>query len=209
MLGKCVLVLPTHNYLKHKYIFLKIIIFYFYFTFYLFIYVFIIIVIVIIIIISCGGWIKKFQSDPIWSSGHNRCQQMLDLHGLSDLVTPSQPRRFLLPEYLPYAGIFHERGQPGLATHSSVNRVLAGKTTTTREPQRRSSTLFVPDPDSLVALLSSRCLYWRRSVSGGQQHRQHHLPPAVVGLHQVRPAGDKQRYHLATIISQNVLANGF
>ncbi|XP_051000093.1 activating molecule in BECN1-regulated autophagy protein 1 isoform X6 [Acomys russatus] len=36
------------------------------------------------------------------------------------------PRRFLLPEYLPYAGIFHERGQPGLATHSSVNRVLAG-----------------------------------------------------------------------------------
>lgn len=38
-------------------------------------------------------------------------------------------RRFLLPEYLPYAGIFHERGQPGLATHSSVNRVLAGKKT--------------------------------------------------------------------------------
>lgn len=37
-------------------------------------------------------------------------------------------RRFLLPEYLPYAGIFHhERGQPGLATHSSVNRVLAGR----------------------------------------------------------------------------------
>ncbi|XP_051477693.1 activating molecule in BECN1-regulated autophagy protein 1 isoform X4 [Apus apus] len=36
------------------------------------------------------------------------------------------PRRFLLTEYLPYAGIFHERGQPGLATHSSVNRVLAG-----------------------------------------------------------------------------------
>lgn len=36
-------------------------------------------------------------------------------------------RRFFLPEYLPYAGIFHERGQPGLATHSSVNRVLAGK----------------------------------------------------------------------------------
>ncbi|XP_078076552.1 activating molecule in BECN1-regulated autophagy protein 1-like isoform X2 [Mustelus asterias] len=36
------------------------------------------------------------------------------------------PRRFLLPEYLPYAGIFHERGQPGLATHSSVNRALAG-----------------------------------------------------------------------------------
>ncbi|XP_022617318.1 activating molecule in BECN1-regulated autophagy protein 1 isoform X3 [Seriola dumerili] len=36
------------------------------------------------------------------------------------------PRRFLLPEYLPYAGIFHERGQPGLATHSSVNRILAG-----------------------------------------------------------------------------------
>ncbi|XP_064780632.1 activating molecule in BECN1-regulated autophagy protein 1-like [Oncorhynchus masou masou] len=37
------------------------------------------------------------------------------------------PRRFLLPEYLPYVGIFHhERGQPGLATHSSVNRVLAG-----------------------------------------------------------------------------------
>lgn len=41
-------------------------------------------------------------------------------------------RRFLLPEYLPYAGIFHERGQPGLATHSSVNRVLAGKHTLTR-----------------------------------------------------------------------------
>ncbi|XP_051987541.1 activating molecule in BECN1-regulated autophagy protein 1A-like [Xyrauchen texanus] len=36
------------------------------------------------------------------------------------------PRRFLLPEFLPHAGIFHERGQPGLATHSSVNRVLAG-----------------------------------------------------------------------------------
>ncbi|CAN0426710.1 unnamed protein product [Lampetra fluviatilis] len=36
------------------------------------------------------------------------------------------PRRFLLPDYLPYAGIFHERGQPGLATHASVNRVLAG-----------------------------------------------------------------------------------
>nr|XP_023672907.1 activating molecule in BECN1-regulated autophagy protein 1 isoform X1 [Paramormyrops kingsleyae]XP_023672908.1 activating molecule in BECN1-regulated autophagy protein 1 isoform X1 [Paramormyrops kingsleyae] len=36
------------------------------------------------------------------------------------------PRRFLLPEYLPYAGIFHERGQSGLATHTSVNRVLAG-----------------------------------------------------------------------------------
>ncbi|XP_076847028.1 activating molecule in BECN1-regulated autophagy protein 1B [Brachyhypopomus gauderio] len=36
------------------------------------------------------------------------------------------PRRFLLPEYLPYAGIFHERGQSGLATHSSINRVLAG-----------------------------------------------------------------------------------
>ncbi|XP_067258308.1 activating molecule in BECN1-regulated autophagy protein 1A isoform X2 [Chanodichthys erythropterus] len=36
------------------------------------------------------------------------------------------PRRFLLPEFLPYSGIFHERGQPGLATHSSVNRVLAG-----------------------------------------------------------------------------------
>lgn len=35
------------------------------------------------------------------------------------------PRRSL-PEFLPYAGIFHERGQPGLATHSSVNRVLAG-----------------------------------------------------------------------------------
>uniref|UniRef100_A0A9J7XJB2 Autophagy/beclin-1 regulator 1a n=1 Tax=Cyprinus carpio carpio TaxID=630221 RepID=A0A9J7XJB2_CYPCA len=34
--------------------------------------------------------------------------------------------RFLLPEFLPYPGIFHERGQPGLATHSSVNRVLAG-----------------------------------------------------------------------------------
>uniref|UniRef100_A0A8C5EH94 Autophagy/beclin-1 regulator 1b n=1 Tax=Gouania willdenowi TaxID=441366 RepID=A0A8C5EH94_GOUWI len=36
------------------------------------------------------------------------------------------PRRFLLPEYLPYAGIFHERGQPSLATHSTVNRMLAG-----------------------------------------------------------------------------------
>ncbi|KTF83190.1 hypothetical protein cypCar_00007143 [Cyprinus carpio] len=34
--------------------------------------------------------------------------------------------RFLLPEYLPYAGLFHERGQSGLATHSSINRVLAG-----------------------------------------------------------------------------------
>ncbi|KAI7814942.1 activating molecule in BECN1-regulated autophagy protein 1, partial [Triplophysa rosa] len=34
--------------------------------------------------------------------------------------------QFLLPEFLPYAGIFHERGKQGLATHSSVNRVLAG-----------------------------------------------------------------------------------
>ncbi|XP_041965265.1 activating molecule in BECN1-regulated autophagy protein 1b isoform X1 [Alosa sapidissima] len=35
------------------------------------------------------------------------------------------PRRFLFPEYLPY-GIFHERSQGGVATHSSINRVLAG-----------------------------------------------------------------------------------
>lgn len=47
-------------------------------------------------------------------------------------------RRFLLPEYLPYAGIFHERGQPGLATHSSVNRVLAGK-----EAEKSSSFLCI------------------------------------------------------------------
>lgn len=48
---------------------------------------------------------------PLWFSSHS-CL--------------SSCSRFLLPEYLPYAGIFHERGQPGLATHSSVNRVLAG-----------------------------------------------------------------------------------
>uniref|UniRef100_UPI00358F59E5 activating molecule in BECN1-regulated autophagy protein 1 isoform X1 n=2 Tax=Myxine glutinosa TaxID=7769 RepID=UPI00358F59E5 len=35
------------------------------------------------------------------------------------------PRRFLLPDYFPYPGIFHERGQPGLPTHSSV-RVFTG-----------------------------------------------------------------------------------
>ncbi|KAL2093427.1 hypothetical protein ACEWY4_010739 [Coilia grayii] len=35
------------------------------------------------------------------------------------------PRRFLFPEYLPY-GIFHDRSQGGVATHSSINRVLAG-----------------------------------------------------------------------------------
>lgn len=117
---------------------------------------------------------------------------------LPDLVTPSSPRRFLLPEYLPYAGIFHERGQPGLATHSSVNRVLAGK----NEPPHVNLNLLLSwfslsGPP--VAPLSSRRLHRRRSVGGGQQHRQHHLPPAVVGLHQVRPAGDQQRYRCAVI----------
>lgn len=53
---------------------------------------------------------------PLWFSSHS-CL--------------SSRSRFLLPEYLPYAGIFHERGQPGLATHSSVNRVLAGMRTHT------------------------------------------------------------------------------
>lgn len=53
---------------------------------------------------------------PLWFSSHS-CW--------------SSRSRFLLPEYLPYAGIFHERGQPGLATHSSVNRVLAGMRTHT------------------------------------------------------------------------------
>lgn len=48
---------------------------------------------------------------------------------ISRVLSLFPSRRFLLPEYLPYAGIFHERGQPGLATHSSVNRVLAGKHT--------------------------------------------------------------------------------
>ncbi|KAF3855482.1 hypothetical protein F7725_023537 [Dissostichus mawsoni] len=54
------------------------------------------------------------------------------LRAMSSSDSPNPPSamdssdRFLLPEYLPYAGIFHERGQPGLATHSSVNRVLAG-----------------------------------------------------------------------------------
>ncbi|TRY85797.1 hypothetical protein DNTS_014598 [Danionella cerebrum] len=36
------------------------------------------------------------------------------------------PRSLHLPELLPYTGVFHERGQPVLATHSSVNMVLAG-----------------------------------------------------------------------------------
>lgn len=56
---------------------------------------------------------------PLWFSSHS-CL--------------SSCSRFLLPEYLPYAGIFHERGQPGLATHSSVNRVLAGMHTHTDTP---------------------------------------------------------------------------
>lgn len=71
--------------------------------------------------------------------------QMVPRPSFSDFPTlsPSLPRRFLLPEYLPYAGIFHERGQPGLATHSSVNRVLAGKTTLPHKPQRLLSALVV------------------------------------------------------------------
>lgn len=71
-------------------------------------------------------------------------------------------RRFLLPEYLPYAGIFHERGQPGLATHSSVNRVLAGKHTHTaskntsqvwKSPKSTSQTLIRFDACCLVVEL--------------------------------------------------------
>lgn len=54
---------------------------------------------------------------------------------ISRVLSLFPSRRFLLPEYLPYAGIFHERGQPGLATHSSVNRVLAGKHTHTTTPK--------------------------------------------------------------------------
>lgn len=74
-------------------------------------------------------------------------------------------RRFLLPEYLPYAGIFHERGQPGLATHSSVNRVLAGKHTHTaskntsqvwKSPKSTSQTLIRFDACCLVVELH-RC----------------------------------------------------
>uniref|UniRef100_A0A8D3BBB6 Autophagy/beclin-1 regulator 1b n=1 Tax=Scophthalmus maximus TaxID=52904 RepID=A0A8D3BBB6_SCOMX len=44
------------------------------------------------------------------------------------MSAPSSLGRFAFPPpgVSAYAGIFHERGQPGLATHSSVNRVLAG-----------------------------------------------------------------------------------
>ncbi len=66
-----------------------------------------------------------------WLVTQPQNSEILGSHVLSFSLTlplfPSiSPRRFLLPEFLPYAGIFHERGQPGLATHSSVNRVLAG-----------------------------------------------------------------------------------
>ncbi|KAK1875760.1 Activating molecule in BECN1-regulated autophagy protein 1 [Dissostichus eleginoides] len=73
------------------------------------------------------------------------------------------PRRFLLPEYLPYAGIFHERGQPGLATHSSVNRVLAGASIGDGQSAVASN----------IANTTYRLQWW--------------------GLHQIRPAGDQQR----------------
>lgn len=46
----------------------------------------------------------------------------------------------------------------------------------------------------LTKCLSLRCLNRGRPVGGGQQHSQHHLPAAVVGLHQVRSTGDQQRY---------------
>lgn len=115
------------------------------------------------------------------------------------LVVTLSFRRFLLPEYLPYAGIFHERGQPGLATHSSVNRVLAGKHSRFRtsriEMYLDSISLLAPCPLLLSGLnvrpVNSHCsdllrrVYRGRSVCGRQQHRQHHLPAAVVGLHQV------------------------
>ncbi|XP_078453224.1 activating molecule in BECN1-regulated autophagy protein 1 isoform X2 [Lampetra planeri] len=66
--------------------------------------------------------------DPASDGGNERSRPRVAPR--SRLPVPSlgrfTPRRFLLPDYLPYAGIFHERGQPGLATHASVNRVLAG-----------------------------------------------------------------------------------
>ncbi|KAI4881050.1 hypothetical protein NFI96_030012 [Prochilodus magdalenae] len=65
------------------------------------------------------------------------------------------PRRFLLPEYLPYAGIFHERGQPGLATHSSVNRVLAGTYRTTSRFSVRA--LAGPECDRSPVALIMNC----------------------------------------------------
>lgn len=114
--------------------------------------------------------------------------------------------RFLLPEYLPYAGIFHERGQPGLATHSSVNRVLAGMHTHLYLKRRR----LISDLRQDTVTTKLFCFFFSsngdvgyracpvtpfpvlhrgvdrgRSVCGRQQHRQHHVPPAVVGLHQV------------------------
>lgn len=122
-------------------------------------------------------------------------------------------RRFLLPEYLPYAGIFHERGQPGLATHSSVNRVLAGKHDETRSTilGSETSTSFLRFLCFTRQTLSSEemrdvlficsfsfvfknLLCFLRGVNRGrtvcsrQQHRKHHLPSTVVGLHQIRPA---------------------
>lgn len=130
---------------------------------------------------------------PLWFSSHS-CL--------------SSCSRFLLPEYLPYAGIFHERGQPGLATHSSVNRVLAGMRTHTPLFKKKAAHIRPPSGHSdhkvvVFFFFSSngdvgyracpvtpfpvlhRGVDRGRSVCGRQQHRQHHVPPAVVGLHQV------------------------
>lgn len=128
---------------------------------------------------------------PLWFSSHS-CL--------------SSCSRFLLPEYLPYAGIFHERGQPGLATHSSVNRVLAGMHTHLYLKRRRLISDLRQDTVTtklfFVFFSSNGDVGYRacpvtpfpvlhrgvdrgRSVCGRQQHRQHHVPPAVVGLHQV------------------------
>lgn len=128
---------------------------------------------------------------PLWFSSHS-CL--------------SSCSRFLLPEYLPYAGIFHERGQPGLATHSSVNRVLAGMHTHLYLKRRRLISDLRQDTVTTKLFFfffsSNGDVGYRacpvtpfpvlhrgvdrgRSVCGRQQHRQHHVPPAVVGLHQV------------------------
>lgn len=73
-------------------------------------------------------WVVLFHGESAQTDSSSlllsqRFSRIFESHNMAVFLC----RRFLLPEYLPYAGIFHERGQPGLATHSSVNRVLAGK----------------------------------------------------------------------------------
>ncbi|XP_021441521.2 muscarinic acetylcholine receptor M4 isoform X2 [Oncorhynchus mykiss] len=75
-----------------------------------------------------GSWDHPIYPDPARDNG-DRARHRAPRNARMSAPSLGRfvPRRFLLPEYLPYAGIFHhERGQPGLATHSSVNRVLAG-----------------------------------------------------------------------------------